>query len=115
MRKMAYVIIINATFLSCKHGVEFIIENRRDSTVKNILIANNDPDATISIDSITKGSIYRGFLSFKNNPKVDGSYSIKINNNKSVRDNFGISYYSNGTPLDEKIHLTIYNDSNVVK
>ncbi|MBT8245147.1 hypothetical protein [Winogradskyella sp.] len=96
-----------------KDGTDIIIENKTNSTLKNITITTSEMVRTIYVDSIDKEKSLTKFLSMKNN-KTDGTYIISYEINditKQVKN----GYYTNGGSLNSSIKFIIEKDTTLVK
>ena len=97
--------------ISCngKTGVQFYITNKRDTVLHNINLSPGVSPVTIS--NLKPGETKKVFMDFSGFAKVDGGYTIGIDNSANKQDNLFFGYYSNGFPLEKEIRITIHSDT----
>lgn len=105
------LIIVLFFFISCNSytGVDIFFTNKRDSTIKSIVI---DPGGSkLQVNNLEVGKSYKAYLSFKGVAKIDGSYLVQIDGKHDSINLFSFGYYTNGYPLEKEIRLIFYKDS----
>ncbi len=109
--KNIVLLILVFFFTSCyfnNYKVEFEIINNTEFAIDSLKILPNS-DKSLNYMSLKPHQKRSYVIDMFNVPAIDGSYNLKFKlNDEFVDENYG--YYSNGTPLDEYIVVTIEKD-----
>jgi len=117
MKKTVLLITILSLY-SCsffeEKGIDFKIINNSNQAIENITFTTSERFDIKLFDKIESNQSVEGFLSMKNNNQ-DGSYYIEFKNSNDSIVSEDLGYYSNGTPSNEWVKITIMNDTIIKK
>ncbi|WP_413533177.1 hypothetical protein [Empedobacter brevis] len=97
-------------FHSCQSekGMKISIHNKSDFTIEKLDFSTQN--SSIHLEKLNVGETKKDFLNMQNIEKIDGEYQLKFSmNNQSEIIKTG--YYTNGIPLQDKVEITIKNDT----
>ncbi len=102
-------ILTSCSFIS-KNGIRVEILNGTDLPVTNVKFYTSEELAFLTFSSLKANENVTGFLSMTKN-KFDGSYVLEFQRSEGKKEYLSNGYYTNGGSLDEKVQITIKNDS----
>lgn len=107
------LILFISLCMSCRHGVNIILENKSDTVFDSILIQTDFNK--MKLKKIKKNESHTLFVNFKNSKhKGDGVFILQMFDNGQVK-NQQFGYFSNGIPPSDNFIIEIYNDTIIIK
>jgi hypothetical protein len=104
--------LLACNLLSNKIEVEVI--NKSEKSIKNLKLYTSENKEMARFDEIAPNQAKSGFISMAEN-KTDGHYILEFTNEKGENKKAQGGYYSNGTPLNDKIIFEIQKDTVVTR
>lgn len=107
--KIIPILTLGILALSCNNKITFIVENNTGFPIDSLRIT---PDSEEKFTALKNGEKLTYVANMNGIPKSDGAYTMSYRNKESgekYRRIFG--YYTNGTPLEEQMHIRIEKDS----
>lgn len=113
---LKFTFIFFFIFNSCisEEGIYVEVTNISDKVVKDIKVFTSDQKSFVNFDNMRSQSSTEKFLDMSNTTESDGGYMINFIRENGSEHTSGGGYYTNGSPMDRKIHFTIKNDTVLV-